>query len=332
MELDTPVAPATPDLIPEAPPEPTAEETSVASHAAAFDPKRPPVSQTPEPQATPSAVPEPTEKPSQRHRAQSQKAGPADVPRINELTRKLREAEAELARFRSTPAPTPSTDAPKPPIVAAAAKPVEAPVSGFTEPEPVLDDFMQEADPYSAWQRAVGKYDRRKERWEEQQAAAVTAQTTQATERLQQQYQAHSTRLSAFIATHPDFAQKVQASDAANREMPDLLQRAILEDDNGPAMLYAFASDPVFYDEMHLLSDGRPITESSVAILRRRLNAQLTRTQAAATGSAAAMPTTSWTSRPPNPVRTSPLQTGDDPPGDGHSLAEHAKHYSPKRR
>lgn len=331
MELETPVAPATPDRIPEAPPEPTAEETSVASHAAAFDPQRPLSRESDDQPEAVAGLTQTLDKPKERHRAQSQKAGPADVPRINELTRKLREAEAELARFRSTPAQTPpaQTEAPKP---AAVAKPAEAPTAGFTEKEPILDDFMQESDPYSAWQRAVGKYDRRKERWEEQQTAQAAAQTTQATERLQQQYQAHTTRLSAFVATHPDFAKKVQASDAANREMPDLLQRAILEDDNGPAMLYAFASDPVFYDEMHLLSDGKAITESSVAILRRRLNAQLNRTQAAATGSAAAMPTTSWTSRPPNPVRTSPLQTGDDPPGDGHSLAEHAKHYSPKRR
>jgi len=323
--LETPVADATPPAtVDDSTREP---EATVASHAAQFDPSRreSPAETPTESTATP-ARPE-------RHRAQSQKARAEDVPRISELTRKLREAERELERLRQ-PAQVTAPDLKGPQQAAPAAQPqtATAPAGGFPELEPQLDDFMDAADPYSAWQRALGKYDRKRERWDEQQqatasrAASVSKEVAQLRE---SQFNQHAARVAVFAQTVPDFGAKLHAAD---REIPPLLEQAIIEDDNGPQILYTLATDPVFLDEMHLLTDGKPVTESSVAILRRRLTAQLTRTQAANTGSAAAMPRTSWTARPPNPVRTSPLKTGDDPPGDGHSLAEHAKHYSPKRR
>lgn len=322
--LDTPVADATPIIpVDDSTPEP---ESTVASHAAQFDPQRStPMRDEAEPASTPTpAKPE-------RHRAQSQKARAEDVPRISELTRKLREAERELDRLRTAPTPEPRTER-QPQAAPQPIRAAQTTTDGFPDAEPKLEDFHGEDDPYSAWQRAIGRYDRKRERWEEQQQSRQTqAQTlSQDVQRLRaEQFNAHASRVAAFAPTKPDFAAKLQA---ANREIPPLLEQAIIEDDKGPEILYTLASDPVFLDEMHLLTDGKPVTESSVAILRRRLTAQLNRTQAAGTGSAAAMPRTSWTARPPNPVRTSPLTTGDDPPGDGHSLAEHAKHFSPKRR
>ncbi|HEX7932217.1 MAG TPA: hypothetical protein VF573_03935 [Paraburkholderia sp.] len=307
-------------------PEPA--ELSIADHAAQFSPEaqraaaEPVETQEPaQATATPTAA---TPEKRERHRAKSQQARSDDVPRINELTRKLREAEAELTRLRQ-PATTSQPAAQEPPTRVEA----KSSTTGFTEKEPVVDDFLNEADPYAAWMRAVNRYDRKKEQWERDQQTA--SQREQESE--QAKATAFQSRVETFRQKTPDWTTVVSQSPVVSIELTPLLKAALIDDDNGPAFMYYLAQHPDVFDDLMLATDGREPSASSVATLRRRLSSQLTRTQAAATGSAAAMSSTSWTARPPNPVRTSPTTTGNhEPPGDGHSLAEHAKHYGPKRR
>lgn len=306
------VTPTVDPPVPDAP-----AEVSLADHAAQFDPKRPEQRETPD---QPEPVGEPT-----RHRAQSQKAGPKDVPRINELTRKLREAEAELQKYRSAPPvaapPTASTTTATTP-----------PAEKFTFPgyEAYLGQHPDAT--YEDWQDA--KLDAR-DAWRDQQREKTQHQAQQTeSERTAQEAEralmtAHTERVHAFAATTPDYYEKLDAALADTPDVPPLLGRAILEDDNGPKILYHLLTHPSVMDEMRFATDGKPISASSVALLRRRLN---TFVQAAPTESAAGPRFTHIAPRPPNSVRTGPLNTGPELPGDGASIAAHAKAFGPKRR
>lgn len=331
---------------------PLTEEESLAAHRASFSPEARRAEA--EPPDVPSDAVE-DHRPVERHRAKSQRATANDYQDIAALTKELRTVEGKLVKLKpdsgaesprvlalrrqikglrseiaeAQPPSTPVTPA----VVRSNAEPLAASTATFSETEPVLGQFENEADPYAAWQRALARYDRRKDAWDSDRAAATVRErehTAAQTAAVEAEHRAYGSRLEAFRKTHPDFQEKLSAVE--DRQLPPALIASIVKDDNGPAILYALLSDPVFLDEMHLLSDGKAVTETSVALLRRRLNAQLTRTTAAVTGSASTMTPSSWTSRPPNPVRTSPLTTGDDPPGDGHSLADHRKHFGPKPR
>ncbi len=323
----------TPPAEPIAPP---VESDSLADHEAQFAPG---TVAEPEPAAKP-AEPEgetPTEgerdvngrfKP--RHRAKSQEAGAGDVPRIAELTRKLREAErrAEEAERRATAAPPAAAERREP----ARSEPgLAAPASSFPDKEPTLTDFEGEADPYAAWMRAVGRYDRKKEAWEadtaaraEREKAAQLAAHAEWTKNSNDYY----ARDAAFAKTHPDY-EDVIAADTHTEPIPPSLGQAIFKSDKSAEIKYYLAQHPEFFDEMLLLTEGKPLSDSLVALTQRRL---VQRVQAASTGSAAAARSPNPAPRPPNPVRTGPIQTGDDPPGDESSLAAHEKAYGKKSR
>ena len=313
MELETPSSPVeTPDA-PEAPP---AEDASIASHSAQFDRTK----------QEPAEAVETAALPKERHRAKNQQARAEDVPRIRELTGKWRaeqersnRLEQELTQLRSQPA-------------ARAEQPrQESQRAAGGEKFPVFADWLdqnpnQEYEDYLDARFAA-----------KQQGEATKVREGQYQQSVQQaqayKMEAYGERLKEFAASRPDFGQKLQTTIAAvNDQIPTLLYEAIIQDDNGPALLYALGSDPVFRDDMILLSDGKAVTDASVANLRRRLNLQLSRSQAGTTGSATATPPQSWTARPPNPVRTGPVTTGDEPPGEGASISDHAKYFMPKRR
>ena len=271
---------------------------------------------------------EPDDRP--RHRAKSQQATAADVPRINELTKKLREAEARIATYERAPRVEPST--PSATSTAPPSTTVTPPTagSGFADPEPTLDRFADKDDPYAAWQRALATWDRKKEAFEERQSMAERSRGESEAQADHARLQAHATRLQTFIADRPDFGAKLQAAMAVDDRVPALLERAIMEDDNGPAILYHLLDHPDVLDEMRLLTDGKAVTSESVAFLRRRLRSYAQ--QAAQTGSAAAGVFSQMLApRPPNPVRTGPMHTADDPSGEQGSIADHAKAYGRRR-
>lgn len=299
---------------------------------------------------------EPAQKPEDkgRHRAQSQKATPADVPRINSLTKQLRAAQAELERLKGTgqqtqerqPSWSERTPQAETPLVRSGSvrqpPAVVAPVSELLKTPDVSKDPLREDEFFARYpDEAYGTYQRYLSRYavvehaESQRQAQSETQRTQiqqhvsdiGAERLKQ----FGSDVGEFIATKPDFKAKAEAAGPLmNIPLPDLLTEALIA--SGPEMYYHLISNPALLAEMHLLTRGAAVDESNVALVQRRLSSEFAHAQAAVTGSVAVPQQRISAPRPPNPVRTGPMQTGGDPPGDGHSLAEHAKHYDPKRQ
>lgn len=315
--IDTPVTPVAP----------VPDDASLADHEAAFGRTKAEPSDDADDDAKPDRARDPksgqfSDKP--RHRAQSQKARAEDVPRIQELTKRHREAEAraEAAEARAA-------------ALEAKQKP-EAPAA-FTDAEPTIEQFANEPDPYAAWTRALAKYDRKKETHEERaQSAEVAAKAreTQARDaeatRAKTEQNGYQGKLETFVSEHPDFGTLLSKwGDENGTDIPPALVAAFWRLDNGPEVVYSLLQNPLVFDEMILLADGKPVTDAHVATLQRLLTSK-TRAQAARTGSVAAI-THSLAPRPPNPVRTGPMRSSDTPPTDESSLADHEKFYGARR-
>lgn len=321
---DTPVAAPPPEsaAAPDAPP----QAESVADHAAVFSPD---AAQPQEGETAAEAEQRVRDERGrfargERHRAKSQRASAADVPRIGELTKKWRSAESaheltkkELADLKA------EVERLKAPKVEPPAPPAE-----FTEPEPTFEQFNQADDPLNEHIKAQALYQAKKYAAEAAKAQHEQAQQQYEQQRVVQLSEQYRSRAAAYAATVPDFQQTIESADAS--ELTPVLRRALLEDDRGPEFVYHLAKSPALFAEVQLLSDGRPITDAAVAQMRRLLNA---RVQVAQTGSTAPPPMKAATPpKPPNPVRTGPIRSADDPPGEGASIAEHARYYGPKPR
>jgi len=295
-----------------------------------------------------------------RHRAVSQFARAEDVPKIAELTKELRQLESDLglsqqpgesnrlyalrrqvelgraakAAKAPTPAPAESRPAVRAPMgVAAPIAPADP--GAFTEKEPALEDFATATDQYGAYLRAAAAYDRRKEAWDgrQQQAKDAAQQAQQAAQQQQQAawqqtVQGYNAKVAAFEQTTPDFKAQI---DSAFKAYPlsDLALVSLMRLDNGPAAALYLAKHLDVLDELHLLTEGKPVTDAHVALVQRRLTQRM---QAASTGSAAPPVSLPSVPRPPNPVRTGPQTPGDTPPGDGASLADHERYWGPCAR
>ncbi len=340
MDTQTPVA-----EIVEAPPPPVAAEpvqveeaVSISDHAEQFGPEKPerPAANTGQFADRPADG---------RHRSQSQRATPEDVAEINRLTKELRETEQRLGERDPDAKSSPrirtlkrqiaalklldqpaETSKPKAEPIQERKPPVQAAPSTFSEKEPTLEDFASADDPYLALSRALAAYDRKKEAFESSKTAAVEQDHARQVETVQK----HLGRMQAFAASKPDFQQVTSAFMA--RQLPGVLLAAIVEDDNGPDYVYHLAQHPDLVDELFLQTAPLPVNTETVATLQRRLSNLTKQAQAASTGSAAPARPTYIPPRPPNPVRTGPVKTSDEPPGEGASIAEHARYYDPNRR
>lgn len=260
-----------------------------------------------------------------RHRARSQQASAEDVPRIRELTAKLRTAEAErdaLKQARTAPIEpvtqpvTPRPDASQPPK------------AQFDKPKPTLDDMVAAGheDAYEALIEARADWRDEKREWEQRHTESSRAEQ-QEQARLTQQIAAHSARVTAFSESHPDFNAVLDAIPKDEKLTP-IMERAIFEHDKGPEMVYHLATHPELRDEFFLLTLDKTLTPEAVASMQRRL---LQRMQVVSTGSTAP-PDRFIAPRPPNPVRTGPLKLGDEPPSDTESLDEHLARETKRRR
>jgi hypothetical protein len=326
---DQPLASSDQPAVP-TPPADADENLSLADHENRFGPNRQQQAQA-EPETKPAETPqaEPDEPESgtpetaerdehgrflkKRHRAASQEATPADVPRIQSLTARLRAAEAERDALKtrlvaSAPAGTvPSSAPPSPP----APKPTSDQFQDYGEYIEALTDWKTD-------QKLAAAETKRAET--ERQRAAQAEQ-----QRLQSSW---SERVTAAKTKYPDFEDVALLTDTAIPQ-GSLIDGWILEHKAGADVLYHLQKHP---DELQdLLS--RPLFEQaeSLALLSQRFNGHSSRTPAAATGSAAAHSSTP-APRPPNPVRTGPIRASDEPPGDDASLADHEKYYVPRRR
>jgi hypothetical protein len=253
-----------------------------------------------------------------RSRARSQDARPEDVPRIRELTKKLRTMEAEVAALKApkTPAPEPVFALPTPPV----------PAKG--DPEPTLEQFADRDDPYGAWQRALAKWDRQQEQLQAEsgkQQEQFQQTTTEAEAYWAGVFDQHKQRLTALVAQRPEAATALQS---VKIQPPPLLDRAIMLDTNSAEVALYLASHPDKLDELTLMTTSQPVTQQNVEIIRRRLQQMMT---AVSSGSVASSPLFVPAPRPPNPLRTAPMTTGDPVPGDDASLESHERYFHQQR-
>ena len=292
-----------------------------------------------------------------RQRAVSQRARPEDVPVINQLTKELRELEAEIG-ITSQPGESPrvrelrmrvemakaARDSRKP--AAAVVQPPAPPrlteptVSSFTEPEPTIDQFSDKDDPYAAWTRALAAYDRRKETFENQQRAAVdgtqaakTAHVEAFNRWMTEQEQAYQQRITTHFTMHPDAKAAFDAALALPADqqitVTPFMQTAIKLHPRGPELILDLVAHPDVADAMALETaavapfDANGALNPLVASLQRRLLARISDVK---TGSSPARPV-NVAPRPPNPVRTGPQPSGDSLPGDDSSLEAHEKAF-----
>lgn len=255
--------------------------------------------------------------------------------RINKLTAEkleLRQRIEALEKAQKAPS-TPAQSAPQPGY-----RVPPVPAGDFSEPEPQLNDFADKEDPYGAWQRALARWDRRKDEHESMrthQQAHVQSITRQEAERWRGIADAHNQKLVQAIQQDPNVgrligeAQRRLMDTTGKAFVPPVLDQAILLDSDSVAVAVFLASRPEVLDELVLLTAAQPVNEQTVAITRRLLRQRMT---AGTTGSVAPSQPLPNTPKPPNPVRTGSIRTGAEPPGEGSSIAEHAKFYGPKAR
>lgn len=256
----------------------------------------------------------------ERHRAKSQQASAADVPRIQGLTAKLRAAEEELARLRQTataPRPEPRHE-PRPEPRAAAVVPDD-------DPEPQETDAKYEGD-YGKFLRDAARWDARQTFREQQQRQVETQQRQQVEQTARQRHEAFQGRIQASAAKYPDFEPVVTALGIIPDELIDAWVR---EHDAGAELLYHFGKHPHELDAL-MRMPGTFDKAAQLTLLSQRL-APSSRTPVGSAGSTAA-PRVAPVPRPPNPARTGFIRTDDEPQGEASSISDHARQFGPKRR
>ena len=336
------VPPPTPDT-PEATPPDTG---SLRDHEAEFGkPERralireetQPVDRSSDEESDPEAFNAPRQAP--KYRAKSQQAKPDDVKTIQEYTKRLRDAEAQIGvvverkdgeservynlrrraelaeAIRDTkkaaiPSPQPQARVPD--------------ASDFAEAEPVITDFANTADPYTFWMRAVNAYDIRKSQHDLEQGRIKIQQQLQheqIKQRKDEAYRNFGNRINAFKAQTRDYEDVVKS--AADVPATPLLETALVNHERGPEFIYRLAQDRRLADELFLLTDNKPVTQLTVGQVQRLLEARLSTVVAGSVGTPAYVPPP----KPPNPARSGAMKVAETPPGDSGSLADHEKFY-----
>jgi len=306
---------------------------SLDAHEAAFSAgakREKPAAPSAEPAAKPeSAERDETGKFKAKHRAKSQQASADDVPRIAELTRKLREAERERDEARRTTTQTQEPVREQPRASSAAAT------------FPTWDEYVAiKGNEGKSWEqysdeRTDWRYDQRRaaERAEEAQQAETRSHREVVTKYLDQLEDARK----AFA----DF-DDIVGEHAEPIPVSDVVGRAALE--VGPRASYYLATHP---EEREALSRDTAIAadtpgfKAAVAGVARYLKSLVaaeqrpspsSRAAAAATGSAP-MRGPTLLPKPPNPVRTGTVRSAEALPGDDAPLEEHERaFYRPSRR
>src|SRR5438128_1194328 len=253
--------------------------------------------------------------PKTRHRAASAIAGPEDVPRIRELTARLRAAEAERDALKARTGET----------MASAPRAVPPPPVAIAEPSPKptpdkFSDYSEYVEALTDWKtdQKLAAAEQKRQQAEQQRAAEAEAT------RIETSWETRKVAARAKYADFDDVALLAPTTIPAG----SLIDAWILEDETGADVLYHLQQHP---DEVQTMLNQSVLQQAkSLALLAQRFNGS-TRTAAAPTGSAPAQPVVP-TPRPPNPVRTGPLRTGDEPPDEEvASLADHEKWYAPRR-
>ncbi len=287
----------------------------------------------------------------EKRRREIDDARPEEREEIGTLTKRLREAEeatgikrnpkesnrvydlrvrTELAeRLRDAGKPTEKAE-PKP-----TAQPVQALPTApeFTEKEPTLDQFKDDADPATSYFRALARYELKKEQHDSQVAQhekAAKDYDTAARNWWNQKGTEHATRLEGFIKENPAARAKLEA--IGDKPLSPILFGAIQIHPESQKLMMALADNPELHDELFLLTDGKPIGDPTrnplVGIVQRRL---LTKAQTGHLPERS--PKSLWKppAPPPSPVRTQPTAIAQ--PAEekaGTSILSHARKFYAK--
>jgi hypothetical protein len=259
-----------------------------------------------------------------RHRAKDQ-ATPADVPRIQELTKKNAELKQQLEASKA-PAPQPvqpSAQA-QPQVQTAPAMPPSArPQTPQTFP--AFDAWLAHPDnadkTYDDYQDARSDW-----RWQINDALNRAVQENRkALETRQQKVDAYEAGKVKARTQYADF-------DALLEKAPNVsgvMVEALLASERSAEIAYHLASHPELATE--LARDTFQHDPSAYTPMQRLLESYLAPHAAAVVGSALAL--VKPPPKPPNPTRTQvPMKSGDEPPGDESSFEEHEKAFPDSRR
>lgn len=310
-------------------PEAEPKETSLAEHAELFGPQDPTLDAEAKAKNDDARA-------KVRHRARSQQASPEDAPRIAELTKRLRETEAERDALKPKTPPvrvdTPLGTVAAPVAESGAARQAVTPAP--MRPKPSEESIGVEGgyDTYNAYIEDLTdwKYEQREAAREAQQQQAQQARQQAASQQAWQQ--AHATyaeRLTAFKATHPDFDTLLTQHGAA--QLPAAPIAAILASEHGPAWSYHLMQHPDQLAELALLFDGKtPDGEAPSAALvahaTRWLSSRAAKPEPERVP--ATVPSLTLAPKPPNPVKAGAARADTDGSGDDSmSIGDHEKAY-----
>lgn len=275
-----------------------------------------------------------------KHRAQKDKAGAQDAPRIQALVKEREDAKRERDHWKTlyeqgrngqkgvetgSVSPASASNGEKSPVI-----PIPL---GWDKPEPKIEDFANEVDPYGAYLEARFEWKSDKKAFESAQAKAAEDAKTSASRAESEQKAAfdglvsqYNERAQTFASEHADFSTKLDS--VKDWPITPLAQAVILLHDKGPELMYHLIDHPDEWDDLMLATGDRPVTEQNVALATRRLERRL---QPAPTGSGVTPQPRKPLPPPPNPVRTVPSASVDQNDEAG-TLSDHERRYAPKGR
>lgn len=323
-------------------PEPLPELPSIADHAAQFsaDAQKAQAEETPDEKSARVALVAQQKRDKDtgqfregktRHRAASQQARAEDVPRIKELTAKHRASEERAERLESELAQLKASRAPAP-VIAQAERNVEAAKGdtssfSFSEAEPDENDPKFAGD-YGKYLRAAAKWEGRKAYFDQKQADRVEAQKAESAAKQEASLKTWADRVGKAREKHPDFDAVAFAETKIRKD--SAVDTFVMEDDNGPEVLYYLQSHP---QELDSLLTGSVLAQlKALSLLSQRFES-LPAVAAGLTG-AAPRPEVKLPPKPPTPVRTEAQRVSEaPPPTDGSlSIAEHKRAFAPVSR
>lgn len=169
---------------------------------------------------------------SRREQKQEQRTREA----VDRATAALQKEIADLKARIQPPAADPAARTEAPP---ADAKPAAAAV----DKEPTLEDFINEPDPYLAFNRALARWEVRQELKQEREAAAQKEQATAHDRRRIEKFTTYQQREDALKASVPDFdAKTLEIRKNLNFDSP--LALAVIESEFAPQLILHLAEHP----------------------------------------------------------------------------------------
>lgn len=299
---------------------PQPEPTSEVSAEPASEPESP---ETPEQAATPEQKPaetKPEQKPVTRQQekkkeryeqmeARANNAERALQQALQESDRKyqqlLREMDQRLERFATPPETKP-----------------EPATAADSDPEPKLDDFANEADPYAAWMRATARWEGRKEFRAQRKQEQEFYQQRQTEQREFEKQQAERQRLQGWtgrmeqaFAANPDLRVTIENMPVLPRPMMDV----IIDSEIPDQILSHLLQHPEEQARIAQLHPLRQFREMSRIEYQLEQAANLTGTPAA--------PVHPNAHPPISPTRGSHAAPKSGEPGPDASYEEHKAYY-----